>query len=217
MAFYFYHLFPKNITMNMFGIITPDFCYKHGNMKLYKSMTDKYRKRLVGGWGIYPNKKDYELTLDEIYSGINTFRKGSSGNNQIYFFKFPPSPDMGENMAKVLRNKCVLRIDIDDPLTRRFIDNIDWGYESSHTDNPKLNESWYRNIGWRDYFKNYNDKNVPLFATLNHISITPKLGYIPSKLLTTIHTYSDIVESSLDILLGMYESERMSYKIIKSM
>lgn len=194
--FYFYHLIPDTVKLDKYGLISPDYMYKHNMMDLYMKSVDKYRNRLCSGWNIYPNKRPEGLTPDEIYNGINKFRKSMDGNNQIYFFKYPPYKELGPRMADILSHKRVVRININNPRVKKYIKDIDWGWDGSNTDNRKLNRSYYENISYADYFKKYNDNASMNFAMLNHISITPKNGYLPLEILDIAEPGETFLESA---------------------
>lgn len=186
---YFYHMIDKNILLDDKGLKTPDYVLKvEHNEELYLKMTDKYRNRLVSpdGWNIYPDKQPDELTADEIYNGINSFRGDSRGNNQIYMFRYPPTKELGPNMRAVLDTKDIYAFDINDPNNSKYINNINWGFDGSFTGNKPLSKDWYENISQDDYFSKYDDNGKMLFASLNHISIDPTLGYLPLSCLKKI-------------------------------
>ena len=186
---YFYHMIDKNISLDDKGLKTPDYVLKvEHNEELYLKMTDKYRNRLVSpdGWNIYPDKQPDELTADEIYNGINSFRGDSRGNNQIYMFRYPPTKELGPNMRAVLDTKDIYAFDINDPNNSKYINNINWGFNGSFTGNKPLSKDWYENISQDDYFSKYDDNGKMLFASLNHISIDPTLGYLPLSCLKKI-------------------------------
>lgn len=186
---YFYHMIDKNISLDDKGLKTPDYVLKvEHNEELYLKMTDKYRNRLVSpdGWDIYPDKQPDELTTDEIYNGINSFRGDSRGNNQIYMFRYPPTKELGPNMRAVLDTKDIYAFDINDPNNSKYINNINWGFDGSFTGNKPLSKDWYENISQDDYFSKYDDNGKMLFASLNHISIDPTLGYLPLSCLKKI-------------------------------
>ena len=186
---YFYHMIDKNISLDDKGLKTPDYVLKvEHNEELYLKMTDKYRNRLVSpdGWNIYPDKQPDELTTDEIYNGINSFRGDSRGNNQIYMFRYPPTKELGPNMRAVLDTKDIYAFDINDPNNSKYINNINWGFDGSFTGNKPLSKDWYENISQDDYFSKYDDNGKMLFASLNHISIDPTLGYLPLSCLKKI-------------------------------
>lgn len=199
---YFYHVIDKNVKLDNKGLKSPEYMLKvEKNEELYLKMTNKYRNRLVSedGWNIYPGKDPDELTADEIFDGINTFRKDSRGNNQIYMFRFPPTRDLGKNMAKTLEGKKVYAFDINDPDNQKYIHKINWGFEGSYTGNKELDKDWYQNISYEDYFSKYNDKGPMLFAPLNHISIDPQRGYLPlSSLIPVKEVISESEEESFD-------------------
>lgn len=186
---YFYHMIDKNILLDDKGLKTPDYVLKvENNKRLYLKMTDKYRNRLVSpdGWNIYPGKNPDELTAEEIYDGINSFRGDSRGNNQIYMFRYPPTKELGPNMKAVLDTKDIYAFDINDPNNSKYINNINWGFDGSFTGNTPLSKDWYENISKEDYFSKYDDNGKMLFASLNHISIDPTLGYLPLSCLKKI-------------------------------
>lgn len=199
---FFYHLVNKDADISL-GLVSLEYMFTHHMTDLYDKSTEKYRLRLVSkdGWNIYSNKSEKELTRREVYDGINNFRRDivrevynginkfhqdMSGNNRIYFFKFPPYNELGYNMKNLLKLKNILRIDIEDAETKKWISDIDWGYNNSFTGDKKLDMNWYKNISYEDYFKKYNDSSKMIFASLNHIAIIPRYGYIPRKCLTLI-------------------------------
>lgn len=190
---YFYHLIPKNVKLDSKGLKTPEYVYKvENNKKLYLDMVDKYRYRLCNGWDIYPKRDPDSLAPKEIYDGINKFRDDPDGNNQIYMFRYPPSPDLGPNMREVLKDKVIYAFDILDPKNKEYIKKINWGFEGSHTGNEALTREYYENITEEEYFANYDDNAKMLFASLNHISVNPVKGYIPtSRLKKTNHKLSE--------------------------
>ena len=169
------------------GIVSLEWYYQN-NLKLYERNTMKYRDRLINTWNIYPNIQDEkDLTLEQIHKGINMFRKDEkNGNNRIYFFKFLPYKDLGRNMLNVLKNKAAFKIDINDPKTKQYIEDVDWGYWNSDSRNRKLNRYYYETVDEDEYFKRYNDNDLMLFRTLNHIAIIPKLLYLPRQILEKV-------------------------------
>lgn len=190
---YFYHLISKNVKLDSKGLKTPEYVYKvENNKKLYLNMVDKYRYRLCNGWDIYPKRDPDSLAPKEIYDGINKFRDDPDGNNQIYMFRYPPSPDLGPNMREVLKDKVIYAFDILDPKNKEYIKKINWGFKDSHTGNEALTREYYENITEEEYFANYDDNAKMLFASLNHISVNPVKGYIPtSRLKKTNHKLSE--------------------------
>lgn len=186
--FYFYHLFPKNVN-NFNKIASTQYMYDN-NMDT-EEVLYKYRKRVVSDWGVYPNKKEEDLTDEEILNALNQFR-GEGGSKTIYFFKYPPYKELGPNMKNILKDKDIYRIDINDKETRKYIEKINWGYDQSHTGNKPLTEEYYKNITQKEYFSKYDDNGTPLFASLNHIGIVTKNGYIPKKCLKLVsNTYME--------------------------
>ena len=200
---YFYHMIDKSVKLDDKGLKTPDYVLtKEHDEDLYLKMTEKYRYRLTHGWNIYPDKKPEDLTSDQVYDGINQFRKSKRGNNQIYMFRYPPYKELGPHMADLLKDKEIYAFDINDPNNQKYINAIDWGWDGSNTDNEKLNRQWYENISKEDYFKKYDDNGKPLFAPLNHISIDPSKGFLPLSCLQksseviqeTYHSYQEAVD-----------------------
>ena len=184
--FEFYHLAPKNNNINNNGLVSLEYYYQHSST-LYKHFTMKYRTRLIHNWKIYPNiQNEKDLTLDQIHEGINIYRQSEDGNNMIYFFKFLPYKDLGANMNNILKNKEAFKIDIDDPYTKTFIKEIQWGYWLSDSRNRKLNRHYYQNIDEDEYFSKYNDNDKILFKNLNHIAIIPKKNFLPRQILEKV-------------------------------
>lgn len=179
--FIFYHLLPKGSNISK-GILSLEYFYDHDTDKFVEN-SYKYRERLCNGWGIYPGKDPKSLTPDEVHDGINKFRKSKDGCNQIYLFKFPPYKELGKQMAEILDSKDIYAIDVNKLLKDGIITDIDYGYMDSFTGNDKLGASYYRDISFDDYFKNYteDDPNRLLFSYMNHISVIPKNGYIPKR------------------------------------
>lgn len=179
--FYFYHLLPRGSDISK-GIFSLEYYYANDKNKFVEN-SNKYRKRLCNGWGIYPGRDPESLSVDEIHDGINKFRKSNNGCNRIYLFRFPPYKELGKRMSNILDSKDIYMIDINRLLKDGVIIDIDYGYIDSYTGNEKLDSAYYRNISFDDYFKNYkeDDPNRLLFSYMNHISVTPKKGYIPKK------------------------------------
>ena len=184
--FYFYHLLPKGSNISP-GIVSLDYQYHH-DIQEFRKNSDKYRERLCNEWGIYSGKSPASLSDKEIYDGINKFRKSSQGCNQIYLFRYPPTTKLGKQMGEILKFKDIYRVDLNELRDNGVITDVDFGYIDSNTDNTKLSEDWYINISYDDYFKNYteSDPNRLLFSYMNHISVTPKNGYISKRFLTKI-------------------------------
>lgn len=185
-SLYFYHLIPKDANISKDGLVTPEWYFRNRRFNDYKRVTDKYRDRMVYDWQLYPNIDPSEITIKQMYNGLNYFRGDKNGNNRIYFFRYLPYRALGPNMAKILDCKRAVRIDILDGLTRRYIDSIDWGYWMSDSRNRKLHRQYYEKVTESEYFYYYDDTNPATFSTLNHIAIIPKLAYIPELLLTYV-------------------------------
>ena len=194
---YFYHLLPKGL--NIDKITSLDYQYHHDKALFHKN-SYKYRDRLCNGWGIYPGRNPKDLTDKEVYEGINKFRKTLQGNNQIYLFKYPLYKDLGPQMRKILDDKDIYRLDINDIRVRKLLMDVDWGWEGSNTDNRKLSADYYANVTPEEYFSKYTEKSngQPLFAPLNHISITPMNGYIPIDLWEKIDVPENMMECAID-------------------
>ena len=176
---YFYHLVPKGANLSK-GITTLQYQYDSGDTSSFRKNAEKYRERLCSQWGIY-NKSPKDLTDKEIIQGINQFRGDDDGANRIYLFLYPPYMGMGPEMKKVLQGKDIYRIDLNNPITRRYIDSIDWGYEESNTAKRALTIFDY-NMTPEEYFSDYTERDDRLlFSHMNHIAIIPKNGYIPKQ------------------------------------
>lgn len=189
--FYFYHMVPKGTNMKN-GITSLRYQYDNNQIDIANKGADKYRDRLVNGWGIYPNRNPEDLSLDEIINGLDKFR-GDGGSAQIYFFKYPPYKELGNKMKEILKYKDIYRIDLDDPKVKNIIEYIDWGYYFNNTDNEPMNEEYYRNVTVDQYFSEYTENtNAPLFASIPHIGIKFKNNYIPKNLITKINDSSII-------------------------
>lgn len=201
--FYFYHLLPKGSNISH-GIVSLDYQYHH-DIQEFRKNSDKYRERLCNGWGIYSGKSPASLSDKEIYDGINKFRKSSQGCNQIYLFRYPPTTKLGKQMGEILKFKDIYRVDLNELRDNGVITDVDFGYMDSNTDNTKLSEDWYINISYDDYFKNYteSDPNRLLFSYMNHISVTPKNGYIPKRFLTKIKQ-SDLSHIDESVIIESY-------------
>lgn len=182
---YFYHLLPKDANLSD-GIVTPEWYYRMQKFDEYKKITDKYRDRMVYDWKIYLNIDPSEITLKQMYYGLNYFRGDKNGNNRIYCFRYLPTKSLGKNMKKILDSKKAIRIDIADGLTKRYIESIDWGFWMSDSRNRALHRQYYEKVTPKEYFYYYDDNNPMTFSTLNHIAIIPKLAYLPEILLTQV-------------------------------
>ena len=212
---YFYHLLPNDVHLDSKGLKTPEYVYKvEGNRSLYLQMVDKYRNRLCNGWGIYPDRDPESLAPKEIYDGINKFRQDPDGNNRIYMFRYPPTPDLGPNMKKTLDGKTIYAFDILNPKNKEYIKSIHWGFKDSHTDNEALTREYYEDITPEEYFANYDDDSPMLFASLSHISITPSKGYIPkSRLRETDHMIPEKHNKKGDKLMKMEQIQEFTSPI----
>lgn len=181
---YFYHLVNKNIDISK-GLFSLKYMFDHELFDLFDVNVSKYKERIVNYWNIEKYKNRKELSREEYIDALNIFR-GQYGASYIYFFKFPPYKELGNNMEKILENKDIYRININDEKVRNHIIDIFYGYHMSNSDNVLLNKSYYENITKNEYFKNYNDNKKPIFASLNHIGIVFRDDYCPIDLIEKI-------------------------------
>ena len=184
---YFYHLVPKGVDMRN-GLLSPYAVIKLGLTDLATKSLDKYRDRLVNKWKYY-NQPPESLTNQDIMNGLDRFRQQKDSSRTIYFFRFPPYKELGPNMAAILVNKDIYRININDTCLQRHIESINWGYHMSCNDNIRLNKEYYEDIVPQDYFADYDDssKDRPLFAPINHIGVVFKDGICPKKFLEKVN------------------------------
>lgn len=201
---YFYHLVPKGANLSK-GITTLQYQYDSGDISSFRKNAEKYRERLCSQWGIY-NKSPKALTDKEIIQGINQFRGDDDGANRIYLFLYPPYMDMGPEMKKVLQGKDIYRIDLNDPIARRYIDSIDWGYEESNTAKRALTIFDY-NMAPEEYFSDYTERDDRLlFSHMNHIAVIPKNGYIPKQCWERVNVPNQIGDILTESLCPVQEN-----------
>lgn len=189
--FYFYHMTDKNNKVDKLGLISPEYMYQHNMDKELQLSYDKYRDRLVNGWGVYPGRDPGSLTNEEIYNGLKQFRgtkHGGTGNDEIYFFRYPPYRDLHPQIRSLLNDRVYYRIDINNPALKPYIKIIHWGWKDSHSANDELKRSWYEKVSVDEYFDQFDSKKQPLFSTLWHIKIVTTKGYIPAKFVERIET-----------------------------
>lgn len=185
-ALYFYHMVPKDTDLGETGLISPEYTLQQKrDTALFRHMTDKYRNRLTGSWGIYPDRDPASLTDEEILSGLKQVR-GTNGGKYIYFFKYAPTGKLGKNMKKVLSGKDIYKIDLNDPEVQQLVSGIDWGREGSVPTGKRLSKKYYKNVTPEEYFSAYDDNGTPLFSSLNHIAVATDTGTIPARLLKKI-------------------------------
>lgn len=183
---YFYHLVPKKVSLNT-GLLSLKYMYDHNMNDYFDKYTAKYLERITNSWNIpvYHHRRPDTLTREEIIDALNIFR-GPYGASYIYFFKFPPTADLGPKMATDLATKDIYRLNINDEEVEKSIIDIFYGYENSHSDNTKLTKKYYETVTPEAYFKNYDD-NLPLnYASLNHIAIAFANDYCPLKFLEKV-------------------------------
>jgi RimJ/RimL family protein N-acetyltransferase len=204
-SFYFYHMVPAGTNVSR-GLLSPHALVKFGMHKEAGNALSKYRNRMVDGWNVYPNRKAEELTEDELINGLEKFR-GEGGSREIYFFKYPPTAELGRNMADILKEKDIYRIDLNNKDIMKYIDRIDWGYVDACRDNKPYDRKFYEDITTEEYFSKYNDdgdKDKPLFATIPHIGIVFKYGICPNEFITMISKNGEMITESCNTL---YEYE----------
>jgi hypothetical protein len=188
MAFYFYHLLSKEVTLKEEGLLSLQAQFDKG-MEEANEKIEIYRERALWWLNLENKKKAEELTKEEIVTAIKNFRCDPDGLNRIYFFKHTPEYGMGKNMDSILDCKKIIRIDLDNLELKKSVKKVDWGRNKNHNEDYDLNEEYYRNIWWEAYFSNYTDNppnGVPLFASVNHISLSMKNGNIPLKFLEEV-------------------------------
>lgn len=173
--FYFYHLVPDDADLSK-GLITPAYAYNTGDMDLFNKMTDKYRDRICNQWNIFPDKDPGMLSPEEIIYAINKFRESNYGVYTIYLFRYPPYKELGINMARCLKNKRIVRVNIDANDVISQTRDIYWGHKNSNTKNDELSRTYYELISKEDYFKSYDDNAKMIFARINHIGLVTKNG-----------------------------------------
>jgi len=176
--FYFYHLVPKDASITT-GLYSLAYMYRHKLFDLFDKATEKYRARIVGEWNTkYRGRNETSLTREEIMDALISFR-GEYGSEYIYFFRYPPKKSLGERMAKILENKIILRINIQDEEVQKGIQDIFYGYEGSCSDGKLLDKEYYLNVGEEEYFSKYDDSLEMNFVTLNHIAISFQDEFCP--------------------------------------
>ncbi len=193
--FYFYHLISTDVVLDENGILSPQFMYDIGRFADFDKCVNKYRERLVSGWGLYPDKKPEDLTRSEIVKGINEFRKSEDGLAKIYAFRYSPYRGMGKNMDRAIMNKTVLRLDLNQLIADKLVKEVDWGYWMSRSDNTPLDRGYYEKVSTEEYFKNFDDDNSPVFASLNHIGVITYTKCIPLIYLCSFDVPGNMSES----------------------
>lgn len=183
---YFYHLVNKDADLTK-GLLSLEYMYQNNMNDLFKKMSEKYLKRITDDWHLkdYQGKDPYSLTNDDIIKALNEFR-GSNGASYIYFFRYPPFKALGKNMTDILKEKKMVRININDEELQKDIMDIFYGYEKSHSDNKLLDKEYYEKVTEKDYFKDYDDNVNMVFRNLNHIGIAFKDGYCKAKYLVQV-------------------------------
>ncbi len=183
---YFYHLVSKESNLTN-GLLSLEYMYKNNMDNLFDKNAEKYKSRIVNSWNIeeYVGRKEESLTREEIIDALKKFR-GPEGANYIYFFRYPPYKELGPNMKKILENKDIYKININDEEVESHINEIFYGYNMSHSDNQKLDKKYYENITKTEYFSKYDDSLKMNFSTLNHISIAFKNYCCPLELLEKV-------------------------------
>ena len=82
--------------------------YNNKMYDLFDKNAAKYTHRITNEWNIekYKGRIESSLSREEIIDALNIFR-GESGASYIYFFRYPPKKELGENMANVLKYKDI--------------------------------------------------------------------------------------------------------------
>ena len=183
---YFYHVVNKSADLSV-GLLSLKYMYDHNMFSLFDKYTDKYRNRIVNDWHIdkYSNRDSLSLTREEILDGLELFR-GVYGPSYIYFFKYPLTKKLGSKIEKLLIEKDIYRININDEEIQRKIKDIFYGYWNSNSDNELLNKKYYEKVTKKEYFSQYNDNLEMNFSTLNHIAIAFNDDYCPITFLEKI-------------------------------
>lgn len=183
----FYHMVPKGTDISK-GLLAPKAMV---DLKMYDTANNalnKYRERMCWHWKFYPKKKPEELTLAELLHGLERFR-GKGGSRAIYFFRFPPTKELGKNMTEILDTHDIYRINLKDKELQKHIERVDWGYLDSNNDNPPYDQSYYERVSEEEYFIRYQDMRTddkPLFSPIAHIGVIFKNGICPREFLTKI-------------------------------
>lgn len=180
---YFYHLVNKLANLDI-GILSLKYFYDNEMYKEFDEYAEKYKRRIVNDWGIEKFKDTPEelLSREDILDALKIFR-GDNGASYIYFFRFPPYSELGQNMKEILKNKDIYCINLNDEELQLQIKDIFYGYENIHSDNKKLDKSYYENVTKEEYFSSYEDNVSMNYAKLNHISIAFKYDYCPANLI----------------------------------
>lgn len=180
---YFYHLVDKSANLDI-GILSLKYFYDNEMYKEFDEYAEKYKRRIVNDWGIEKFKDTPEelLSREDILDALKIFR-GDNGASYIYFFRFPPYSELGQNMKEILKNKDIYCINLNDEELQLQIKDIFYGYENIHSDNKKLDKSYYENVTKEEYFSSYEDNVSMNYAKLNHISIAFKYDYCPANLI----------------------------------
>lgn len=183
---YFYHIIDKEADITK-GILSLKYMYDNKMYELFDKHAEKYKYRIVSSWNIekYKGRKEETLTRSEIIDALEIFR-GQYGPSYIYFFKFPPQKTLGKKMGKILKDKNIYRININDEELILKIKDIFYGLNIQEVDKTILTKSYYEKITPEEYFKNYDDTLEMNFNTLNHISIAFIDDYCPNSFIEKI-------------------------------
>lgn len=179
--FYFFHLIDKSIKLDAEGLVSPQYMYDSGKFEEFDTVMRNYHDRITGSWGIYPGKS--KLTRHDYITALKQFRHSEDALSWIYFFRYPPYLGLGKNIAKSITGKKVLRVDLLELEREHAIKGVDWKFWLSHSDNTPLTRDYFERIQPDEYFKVFDDNHIPVFATLNHISIHPSNGYLERRFL----------------------------------
>lgn len=181
---YFYHLVNKDADLSK-GLLSLQYMYDNNMDDMFFKYVEKYKDRITNYWNIEEYKDKENLTKEDYINALNIFR-GPYGSKYIYFFKYPPYKELGPNMENILKYKDIYRIDLNNKDVLSKIEDIFYGYDLSNSDNKLLDKEYYDNVGIEEYFSKYDDNSKMNFASLNHIAISFKDGYIPIELLERV-------------------------------
>ena len=173
---YFYHLINKDADITK-GLLSLQYMYDNKMYDLFDEEASKYIDRITTHWNIEKYKDKTSLSREEIIDALNIYR-GNCGSKYIYFFKYPPYNKLGNRMSSILKEKQIIRIDLNNKDLFKEIEDVFYGNNT--------NREYYENVSIDDYFKDYDDSSNMNFASINHIGISFKDGYIPYNLLERV-------------------------------
>lgn len=176
---YFYHLVDKNSDLTK-GILSLKYMYDHHQEELFAKYTLKYQDRVA-----QELKKDPQTLIKEDYLTWFNHQRGKNGASYIYFFRYPPTTDLGNHMQDILKDKDIYCIDINDEKLRQNILDIFYGYDVNTK--KSLDQTYYDNVTKEEYFAHYQDNIAMNFSTINHIAIMFKEDYCPMSFIKKVN------------------------------